>query len=333
LTPFRYHRATDLADALALARTTERAAYVAGGTTLIDLMKEGVEQPAALIDLTRVPGIGAITREGADLRIGALVRNSDLARHDEVIQGWPLLSQAVLAGASAQLRNMATVGGNLLQRTRCPYFRTVAFACNKREPGAGCAAQMGPHRGHAILGVSDACIATHPSDMAVAMVAITGEVRVLSDSGFREIPIGEFHRLPGMTPELESDLRLGEIIASVRLAATPPGARASYVKVRDRASYEFALTSAAVMLSIDTDRITHARIALGGVATVPWRASEAEAVLVGERPIREAFHTAAEVALAGARPRTDNAFKVELGKRTLVRALEQAAARTLEGMQ
>jgi len=321
--PFTYRRAETVEDALALARVPG-AKIIAGGTTLLDLMKEQVETPTQLIDLNHVPGIADVTLEGRDLRIGALVRNSDLAADAEVVRGWPLIAQALLAGASPQLRNMATVGGNLLQRTRCPYFRNVAFACNKRTPGAGCSALTGHHRGHAVLGTSDACIATHPSDMAVAMIAYDGDVRVIGAGGHRDIPLASFHLAPGATPDRETVLQPGELIVSVRIAASPIGSRASYLKVRDRASYEFALASAGVVLVIENDRITHARIGLGGVATVPWRAHAAEAALISKPATRAVFESAAQIAFAEARPRTDNAYKLELGRRTLVRALEHA---------
>ncbi|MEO7730726.1 MAG: xanthine dehydrogenase family protein subunit M [Kofleriaceae bacterium] len=320
--PFEYLRPASLQEAIELAQV-ERAMFVAGGTTLLDLMKENVERPAVVIDLNHVPGMSEIAIEAGALRIGALVRNSDVTTHPGVVEGWPLLARAIEAGASPQLRNMATVGGNLLQRTRCPYFRNVAYAaCNKRAPGSGCAALAGHHRNHAVLGTSEACIATHPSDMAVAMIAYDGDVRVVGTGGTRDVPLADFHRLPGTTPERETVLQPGEVITSVRIHASPLGARASYVKVRDRASYEFALAAAGAVLVVANERIVHARIGLGGVATVPWRPRAAEEALIGEPLTRASFERAAELAFRAAQPRPDNAYKVELGRRTLVRALE-----------
>lgn len=324
MNPFSYRRAYDFDGALALVQGVDRAAFIAGGTTLLDLMKEGVERPAMLIDINHLAEAREVADEGPNLRIGALVRNSDLAQDERVRARWPLLSQALLAGASAQLRNMATVGGNLMQRTRCPYFRDVVFNCNKRQPGTGCSALDGYNRGHAILGTSEHCIATHPSDMLVALVAFGGDVRVIGDQGARDIPFAEFHRLPAATPHIETALRPGELIESVRLEAPPSNARMIYLKVRDRASYEFALTSAGIILSVEDNRILAARVVLGGVATVPWRSALAEDALVNQEPSRGAFERAAEIAFATAQPRAHNAFKIELGRRTLVRALEQA---------
>jgi xanthine dehydrogenase YagS FAD-binding subunit len=261
---------------------------------------------------------------GGGLRIGALVRNSDLAYHKSVREQFPVLSEALLAGASAQLRNMATVGGNLMQRTRCPYFYDVVFACNKREPGRGCAAMNGYTRSHAILGTSDKCIATHPSDMCVALAALDATIHVEGPRGERTIPIGEFHLLPGDTPDRETGLEQGELIVAIDLPALPRGSRSKYLKVRDRASYEFALTSAAVVVQVANGKISAARVAFGGIGTKPWRSKEAEQALVGKEANVETFRAAADAALQDAIPRKHNAFKVELAKRTLVSALKEA---------
>jgi xanthine dehydrogenase YagS FAD-binding subunit len=324
--PFQYLRPSDEATALA-AISADGARALGGGTGLVDLMRLGVERPATLVDVTALPYADvAETTEG--LRIGALVRNSDLAYHPLVRRRYPVLSEALLAGASPQLRNMATVGGNLMQRTRCSYFRDIGIeACNKRRPGSGCAALEGYHRMHAVLGVSPRCIATHPSDMCVALVALDASVHVRGAAGARAIPIADFHRVPAESPELETALGRGEIITHVTLPATPAAARSCYVKARDRASYAFALASAAVALDLDGSTIRTARVGLGGVATKPWRSLEAERLLVGQPATAASFASAAEAALADARPRRDNAYKVVLAKRTLIRALEIAGAR------
>jgi len=321
--PFTYVRPADTSAAIAAAAGTGDARFLAGGTTLIDLMRLEVMTPAALVDLGRLP-LSAIERHGDGLRIGAMARNSDVATHAQVTERYPLLAQALLAGASQQVRNMATVGGNLLQRTRCPYFRDLAVPCNKRAPGTGCAALEGYTRSHAILGTSPSCIATHPSDMCVALVALDAVVHTRHGGRERAIPIGDLHSLPGEHPEVENVLEHGELITHVELPASPFAAHARYVKVRDRAAFAFALASAAVGLDVADGRIRSARVALGGVATKPWRAIEAEQALIGQPPGRPAFERAAAAALVDPKPRRDNAFKVTLVQRTIVRALELA---------
>ncbi len=283
-------------------------------------MKCGVTSPSTLVDITRLP-LDSIEANSKRIRIGALVRNSDVAHHPAVVENFPMLSQAFLAGASPQLRNMATVGGNILQRTRCPYFRDPASACNKRHAGDGCDAFEGIHRMHAILGTSDACIATHPSDAAVALVALDAIVEIQSSSGTRRVSLEEFYVLPGETPAVENDLKPDELIVAIEIPLGSAHHHSTYLKVRDRASYEFALVSVAAGLEFDGDRIGSARIALGGVGTIPWRARGAEEVLVGTSG-DSAYEKAAEIALKHAVPRRDNAFKIELAKRAIVRALE-----------
>jgi xanthine dehydrogenase YagS FAD-binding subunit len=320
--PFSYVRPDDAAAAHEAGRADD-ARFLAGGTTLVDLMRLEVMRPAVLVDVGRLP-LAAIEPHEGGLRIGAMARNSDVAHDPRVAEGYPVLAEALLAGASAQVRNMATVGGNLLQRTRCPYFRDVATACNKRAPGAGCAALEGYTRSHAILGGSDRCIATHPSDMCVALVALDAVVHARRGDRERAIAITELHTLPGEHPEVEHVLEPGELITHVVLPRSGFARRSRYVKVRDRAAFAFALASAAVALELEGDTIRAARVALGGVATRPWRAAEAEAALVGQPATAATFAKAAGAALAGAQPRKGNAFKVELAKRTIVRALEQA---------
>ncbi len=298
--------------------------FIAGGTTLVDLMKLGVEQPPALVDITALPLTQVEVLPNGGLRIGAMVRNSDLANHPEVLKSYAVLSQALLSGASPQLRNMATTGGNLLQRTRCPYFRDpTSGGCNKRNPGTGCAAMEGHHRMMAILGTSDHCIATHPSDMCVAMMALEAVIHVQGAKGEREIAIGEFYKLPGDTPEIENALEPGDLITHVTL---PPATNAKqvYLKLRDRASYEFALSSAAVIARVEGGHIRSVRVAMGGVGTRPWRSHEAEAALTGKAANAANFRTAAEAALKGAKTHPENAFKVELATRCVVRALKTA---------
>lgn len=329
--PFEYSTATDLPDALRAAGTGPGVRFIAGGTTLVDLMKLEVETPSRVVDInrlaTRHPELARIeSLPGGAVRIGALVSNSDLAWNAAIRERYPVLSQALLAGASGQLRNMATTGGNLLQRTRCYYFRDTATPCNKREPGSGCSALRGHNRIHAVLGTSDHCIATHPSDMAVAMVALDAVVRLQGPSGERSIPLVEFHRLPGDHPELETAMRHGELITGVDIPALPWARRSTYLKVRDRASYAFALTSAAVALDLDGGVIRQARVALGGVGTVPWRSREGEKALVGRRTGSDTYRAAAEAALRGATAHEENGFKIPLAKRTLVRALSVAAS-------
>jgi xanthine dehydrogenase YagS FAD-binding subunit len=302
------------------------AAFIAGGTTIVDLMKLNVERPSQLVDITRLPLATIEELPDGGIRIGAMVRNSDLAHHMLIQARYPVLSQALLAGASPQLRNMATTGGNVMQRTRCWYFRDTATPCNKREPGSGCAALHGQNRIHAVLGTSDHCIATHASDMCVALAALGANVRLHGPSGDRVIPFANFHRLPGSHPEQETVLQRGEMIVAVDIPRLTFATRSTYVKVRDRRSYAFALASAAVALDIHAGTIRDARVALGGVATTPWRSVAAEHALIGKTAGSDAYHTAAIAALADAVPRTYNAFKIELAKRTLMRALARAGA-------
>jgi xanthine dehydrogenase YagS FAD-binding subunit len=317
---FEYLRATDVDQAVATVTANAAASYLAGGTTQIDLMKDGVLNPEQLIDITRLP-LRGITSDDATLRIGALTSMEELAAHPLVKERFPVVRQALLLGASPQLRNMATIGGNLLQRTRCRYFRDPACACNKREPGSGCSALQGFHRMHAILGTSPHCIATHASDLAVALIALDAVVHTRGRDGERTIPLTDFYLTPGETPNREHVLAHGELITAVEVPFLPQGARSSYLKVRDRASYEFALTSAAVVLQVKNGMIRDGRIGLGGVATIPWRARSGEGILRGAPASTETFRAAAEAALAGATPSRDNAFKVELARRTIVRAL------------
>ncbi|AIE84043.1 FAD binding domain-containing protein [Fimbriimonas ginsengisoli] len=316
--PFEYQRAGNVGEAIRDVARDHGAKFLGGGTNLIDLMKYNVEQPDRLIDIThlRLDRIEKLPNGG--LRIGALVRNSDLAEDSRIKRDYAVLSQALLAGASPQLRNMATTGGNLLQRTRCYYFYDTAFPCNKREPGSGCSAVGGFNRIHAILGQSDACIAVHPSDMAVAMAALDAVIQVEGPRGKRAIPVLEFHRLPGTTPHVDTNLARDEIITAVDLPA--PTGRSAYLKVRDRNSYAFALVSVAAGLETDGSTIRHARLALGGVAHKPWRAQEAERSLQGQPANEESFRHAAEVALAGAKGYEHNSFKIELAKRSIVKA-------------
>jgi xanthine dehydrogenase YagS FAD-binding subunit len=324
---FAYTRAVDVASAVREVAVDGAAKFIAGGTNLIDLMKENVERPSRLIDITRLA-----LREihpGADggLRLGALVTNADVAYDKEVERRYPLLSKAILAGASPQLRNMATVGGNLMQRTRCCYFYDMATSCNKREPGTGCSAIAGFNRGHAILGTSGRCIASHPSDMCVALAALEAVVRVTGPDGDRTIPFAEFHRLPGDTPDIDTNLRVDEIITAVDLPAKGFAEHHSYVKVRDRASYAFALVSVAAALKMEGETIQEARLALGGVAHKPWRDEQAEILLNGQSATRENFQRVAEALLGDAKGFGHNHFKIELAKHTIMRALSQAASR------
>ena len=309
----------------AKSKTAQQGAqvrYVAGGTTLIDLMKLDVETPVRVVDINRLELARTERQPDGSLRIGAMVRNADLAHDANVVRDYPVLSQALLSGATGQLRNMATTGGNLLQRTRCSYFRDLAYAeCNKRTPGSGCAAIGGHNRTHAILGTSEHCIATHPSDMAVAMMALEARIHILSGKSEREVPIGEFYLLPGNTPNLENVLKPGDLITYVTLPPPVAGARSHYLKLRDRASYEFALASAAVVIQAEGGRIRKARIAFGGVGTRPWRSPEAEHALDGKAADEATFRAAADAGLRNAKPQRDNAFKVELAKRCLIRAL------------
>ena len=319
--PFRYERASDASTAVAMLAQAPAGVFLGGGTNLVDLMKLGVAQPQVLIDVSHLPYNRVELLADGSVRIGAAVRNSDLAADRTIRARYPLLSQALLAGASGQLRNMATTGGNLLQRTRCVYFQDVSKPCNKREPGSGCPAREGYHRGLAILGASEACIATHPSDMAVAMVALDAVVRVLGPSGERTIPLTSFHRLPGDEPQRDTVLEHGELITAVDLLPLAFATRSHYRKVRDRASYAFALVSVAAALDVADGIVRDARIALGGVAHVPWRAKEAEAVVRGAAVSEETFRRAADAELADAQPLRENAFKVSLARNTLIRTL------------
>jgi xanthine dehydrogenase YagS FAD-binding subunit len=322
--PFKYLRVADEDRALAAARDGD-VRYLAGGTTLLDLMRLDVMQPTALVDITSLP-LANVEPRSDGLRIGALVRNSDLAHHPLISQGYPVLREALLSGASPQLRNMATVGGNLMQRTRCAYFRDVASPCNKRQPGAGCAAQDGYNRMHAILGGSVQCIAVHPSDMCVALVALDAVVQSrMADGTRRAIPVESFHTLPGDAPQVETVLRPGELITHVDIPSSAFAARSHYVKVRDRASYAFALASAAVALDVRAGVIRDARVALGGVATKPWRSREAEGALIGQPATLETYRSAGAAALKQAFPHGHNEFKIELARRTVVRALVEAS--------
>ena len=322
--PFEYIRATDVRQAVATAAAGPAVAFLAGGTTQVDLMKDGVLAPQVLIDITRLP-LRGVTAGGGVLRVGALTTMEELAADPVVTQRLPVVRESLLLAASPQLRNMATVAGNLLQRTRCRYYRDLSCACNKRAPGSGCDALDGHHRMHAILGTSEHCIATHASDLAVALVALDAVVHVRGAGGERAVPLTGFYRTPGEDPSVENALEPGELITSVEVPLLPEGARSGYLKVRDRASYEFALASAAVALVITDGVMRDARVALGGLATVPWRSRAAEEVLRGAPVTPEACAAAAEAALSGASPRSGNAFKVKLGKRTVARALSLVA--------
>jgi xanthine dehydrogenase YagS FAD-binding subunit len=295
--------------------------FVAGGTTLIDLMKLDVETPQSIVDINLLPLDRVEASADGGLKIGALVRNSDLANNADVKARYTVLSQALLSGASPQLRNMATTGGNLLQRTRCYYFRDTAYACNKRQPGSGCSALDGFNRIHAVLGGSEQCVATHPSDMAVAMMALEATVHTRSRNGERSIALNDFYLVPGTTPEKENVLQPGELITYVTLPQLPARTKSHYLKLRDRAQYEFALASAAVVATVNNGRVQRVRIALGGVGTKPWRSREAEAALEGKAADKQSFHAAAEAAMQDAKPLKYNGFKIELAKRALVRAL------------
>ena len=327
---FDYVRPATIPEAVA-AGALHGAAYLAAGTNLVDLMKGGVMRPGRLVDITRLPGLDRIEAlPDGGVRIGMLARNADLAYDADFARRFPAVAEALLSGASAQLRNVATLGGNLLQRTRCAYFYDTASACNKRDPGAGCDALGGETRLHAILGWSEHCIATHPSDLCVPLAALGAVVEVEGAHGRRDIPMEDFHRLPGATPERETELQPGELVTAVRLPADAAGfaGYARYLKVRERTSYAFAVVSAAAALRMDGGVIAEARVALGGVALKPWRARAAEALLAGATPDASAFRRAAEAALADAKPSGDNAFKIELARRVVVRALTLAAAGT-----
>lgn len=329
---FDYLRPASVSEAIAAA-ANPGSAYLASGTNLLDLMKGGIVSPKRLIDVSRLPGLDRIELlPDGGVRIGALVRNADLAYDPAFSKRFPAVAEAMLSGASAQLRNAATVGGNPLQRTRCAYFYDPASACNKRQPGAGCDARGGENRLHAVLGWSESCIATHPSDFCVPLTALDAVVEIEGPVGRREVALEDFHVLPGSTPQRESVLAPGELVVAVRLpgAAARFAAHARYLKLRERTSYAFAVVSAAACVHIEDGMIAEARLALGGVAAKPWRAREAEAALAGVRPGSESFRHAAEAALAGARPSGDNAHKIELARRIVVRALALAAAGTPE---
>lgn len=322
---FDYVRARDVTDAVREITAEPAAKFIAGGTNLIDLMKYDVERPMRLIDITHLPLNNVEETANGGLRIGALVPNSDLAYHPLIEKRYPLLSSAILAGASQQLRNMASTGGNLMQRTRCFYFYDVATPCNKREPGSGCSAINGINRINAILGTSEACIATHPSDMCVALAALEAKVHVAGPAGERAIAFSDFHRLPGDTPQIDTTLKANEIITAIELPAQGFAANYSYLKIRDRLSYAFALVSVAAALELELGRIKDARLALGGVAHKPWRNPEAEAALRGQSADSNAFAKAAEILLRGAKGFAHNTFKIDLARRAIVRTLAQAA--------
>lgn len=319
--PLAYVRPLDVREAVETIASTPNAKFLGGGTNLVDLIRRDVEHPDTVVDVTALPLNEVTELADGTLRVGALVRNSHLAAHPLVRTRCPMLTQAILAGASGQLRNMATVGGNLLQRTRCHYFYDTAAACNKREPGTGCAALTGFTRNHAILGTSEHCIATHPSDMSVALSALDATVEVESTRGRRRIPIADFHVPPGNTPQTETTLSHDELITAVEIPPLAVARNSRYRKVRDRASYAFALVSVAAALRVEDDRIAEVRLALGGVATRPWRATRAEAVLVNGPATEESFAAAAEAELVTAVPQADNGFKLELARRTIAATL------------
>ena len=325
---FAYTRASDIGDAVRQIAADPAAKFIAGGTNLIDLMKENVTRPSRVIDITHLPLNRIEETENGGLRIGALVPNSDLAYHPQIAARYPLLASALLAGASAQLRNMASTGGNLLQRTRCLYFYDTATPCNKREPGSGCSAIGGINRMHAILGTSEHCIATHPSDTCVALAALASQVLAPGTNGERGIPFADFHRLPGDAPHIDTNLRADEIITAIELPRKGFANHYTYLKIRDRLSYAFALVSVAAGLELEGDTIKEARLALGGVAHKPWRNRDAEARLAGAPATRESFQHAAEIVLREARGFGHNDFKIELARRAVVRALTQAARGT-----
>jgi xanthine dehydrogenase YagS FAD-binding subunit len=327
---FEFKRPENPASAVAAAaqaKTAQQGAdirFLAGGTTLVDLMKLEVETPERLLDINRLPFDQIEELPNGGLKIGATVRNSDLAHHPRVQRDYAVLSQALLSGASAQLRNLATTAGNLLQRTRCMYFRDTAMPCNKREPGTGCSAITGSNRTLAVLGTSENCIATNPSDMCVAMAALEATIHVQGAKGSRAIAFGDFHLLPGKTPERETVLEPGDLVTHVTLPLPKSGSKQVYLKLRDRASYEFALASAAVVVTMAGGNVAQARVALGGVGTKPWRSPEAEAALAGKPATAANFRKAAEAALDNAKPQSENGFKIELAKRCLSHALEMA---------
>ncbi|MDU0369193.1 xanthine dehydrogenase family protein subunit M [Hymenobacter endophyticus] len=326
--PFTYQRATTPAQAVAAVASAPGAAFIAGGTSQLDLMKEDVLRPSLLVDVTQLP-LNTISALNGGLRLGAGVSNTAAALHPEVLARFPAVSEALLAGASTQIRNMASLGGNPLQRTRCPYFRDLAQPCNKREPGTGCAALQGINKVHAIFGASAACVATHPSDLAVALAALNAQVQVTGPNGARTIAFPDLHRLPGDTPQQDTTLTHGELITSIDLPAF--NGRSHYLKVRERASYAFALVSCAVALEMDGKKIRRARVALGGVAHKPWRVPAAEALLAGKKPSEKLFEAAAKAAFADAKPLEHNAYKIPMGRNLLVRALLETSG--LQPMQ
>jgi xanthine dehydrogenase YagS FAD-binding subunit len=325
---FHYSRAGDVADAVRLMSASPGAKFIAGGTNLVDLMKMDVEQPSQLIDVSKLSLNKVEPTADGGLRVGALVPNSDLAYHPLIAQRYPVLSSALLAGASQQLRNMASVGGNLLQRTRCAYFYDIATPCNKRAPGSGCSAIDGLNRGHAILGTSDACIAVHPSDMCVALAVLEAKIHVAGPGGERAIAFADFHRLPGDTPQRDTNLGADELVTAVELPPRGFAAHYTYLKIRDRLSYAFALVSVAVGLDLEGNTIKEARFALGGVAHKPWRNTQAEAALRGKPADAAAFAEAAAIVLRDAKGFAHNTFKIGLARRAIVRALSQAARGT-----
>lgn len=321
---FKYSNATDAASAVRTVSANQTAKFLAGGTNLVDLMKEYVERPSELVDISRL-NLAEISSTSNGISIGALAKNTDTANHSLVRQNYPLLSMAILAGASAQLRNMATNGGNLMQRTRCQYFYDIAMPCNKREPGSGCGALQGLNRIHAIFGYSDKCVATYPGDMANALYALDAVVRVRGTNGReRTIPIQDFHRLPGDTPEKDNNLRHGELIVAIEMPRNNFANKSYYLKVRDRASYAFALLAVATALETRGNNIKQARVVLGSVAHKPWRSAAAERLLIGKPAIEETFRSAAVAAFKDAKPLEHNGYKVELGKRAIVLALQRA---------
>ena len=323
--PFKYNRATDPNGAARAVAANPQAKFLAGGTNILDLMKEDVERPNELVDLTRLK-LAEIRETGGGVSIGALATNTDTANHPLIRANYPLLTQAIVAGASGQLRNMATNGGNLMQRTRCQYFYDTAMPCNKREPGTGCGALEGLNRMHAILGWSDKCVATYPGDMANALYALEAVVRLKrADGSERTIPVQEFHRLPGDTPQQDNNLEHGELIVAIELPKSNFAKNSYYLKVRDRASYAFALVAVAAAVEFDGTNIRQARLVVGSVAHKPWRSEEAEAVLAGKAASPESVRAAAELALTGAKPLAHNAYKIELAKRAIVRALMRAS--------
>jgi xanthine dehydrogenase YagS FAD-binding subunit len=322
--PFDFTQAHDAAGAIK-SGSRDAAKFIAGGTNLVDLMKCDVERPAHIVDVNALP-LATIEQVAGGVRIGALARMADVAQHPVIVQNFPMVSQALLESASPQIRNAASIGGNLMQRTRCPYFRELTWTpCNKRNPGTGCSAIEGENRLHAILGTSDACIATHPSDLAVSVAALDAVITLRGPNGERQVAATDFHLLPGSTPNIEHDLKHGELITSVFLPDAPYARHSAYLKIRDRSAYEFALTSAAVGLDISGGTIQSARVALGGVGTKPWRARNAEAILTGQKPSPELFRNAAEGELTKSVSYGQNGFKIELAKRTLVRALTDLA--------